>query len=85
MRENGADVSAGGPRSRHADNGTVGAARHLGPERGMPLWLKIVTGILSLAMIGALAFAGFWFVRLQSNISKAPLNAGGGKYGRSGE
>jgi LCP family protein required for cell wall assembly len=78
MRENGADVSAGGPRSRHADNGTVGAARHLGPERGMPLWLKIVTGILSLAMIGALAFAGFWFVRLQSNISKAPLNAGGG-------
>jgi LCP family protein required for cell wall assembly len=44
----------------------------------MPLWLKIVTGILSLAMIGALAFAGFWFIRLQSNISKAPLNAGGG-------
>jgi LCP family protein required for cell wall assembly len=44
----------------------------------MPVWLKIVTGILSLAMIGALAFAGFWFVRLQSNISKAPLNAGGG-------
>ncbi|MDQ0672898.1 LCP family protein required for cell wall assembly [Pseudarthrobacter siccitolerans] len=71
-------MSAGGPRSRHAENGTVGAARHLGPERGMPLWLKIVTGILSLAMIGALAFAGFWFIRLQSNISKAPLNAGGG-------
>jgi LCP family protein required for cell wall assembly len=44
----------------------------------MPVWLKIVTGVLSLAMIGALAFAGFWFVRLQSNISKAPLNAGGG-------
>ena len=44
----------------------------------MPVWLKIVTGILSLVMIGALAFAGFWFVRLQSNISKAPLNAGGG-------
>ncbi|MDQ0923494.1 LCP family protein required for cell wall assembly [Pseudarthrobacter sp. W1I19] len=78
MRDNGADVSAGGPRSRHAEDGTVGAARHLGPERGMPVWLKIVTGILSLAMIGALAFAGFWFVRLQSNISKAPLNAGGG-------
>jgi LCP family protein required for cell wall assembly len=44
----------------------------------MPVWLKIVTGVLSLVMIGALAFAGFWFVRLQSNISKAPLNAGGG-------
>jgi LCP family protein required for cell wall assembly len=44
----------------------------------MPVWLKIVTGIVSLAMIGALAFAGFWFIKLQSNISKAPLNAGGG-------
>ena len=71
-------MSAGGPRSRHAEDGTVGAARHLGRDRGMPLWLKVVTGVLSLAMIGALAFAGFWFVRLQSNISKAPLNAGGG-------
>ncbi|MET1086784.1 MAG: LCP family protein [Arthrobacter sp.] len=44
----------------------------------MPVWLKIVTGVVSLAMIGALAFAGFWFIKLQSNISKAPLNAGGG-------
>lgn len=71
-------MSAGGPTSRHAEDGTVGAARHLGRDRAMPLWLKIVTGVLSLAMIGALAFAGFWFIRLQSNISKAPLNAGGG-------
>nr|WP_201298507.1 LCP family protein [Arthrobacter sp. 9AX] len=44
----------------------------------MPVWLKIVTGIVSLALVGALAFAGFWFIKLQSNISKAPLNAGGG-------
>jgi LCP family protein required for cell wall assembly len=44
----------------------------------MPVWLKILTGVLSLAMVGALAFAGFWFLRLQNNISKAPLNAGGG-------
>ena len=64
--------------SRHADDGTVGAARHLGPVRGMPLWLKITTGVLSVALVGALAFAGFWFLRLQGNISKAPLNAGGG-------
>jgi LCP family protein required for cell wall assembly len=77
-RENGADVSAAGPVSRHAENGTVGAARHLGPVRGMPLWLKIVTAVLSVAIVAAVAFAGFWFVRLQSNISKAPLNAGGG-------
>ncbi|WP_156507453.1 LCP family protein [Arthrobacter sp. OY3WO11] len=44
----------------------------------MPTWLKIVTGVLSLAMVAGLAFAGFWFLRLQSNLSKAPLNAGGG-------
>jgi LCP family protein required for cell wall assembly len=77
-RENGADMSAGGPVSRHAEDGTLGAARHLGPLRGMPSWLKVVTGVLALAMVGGLAFAGFWFLRLQSNISKAPLNAGGG-------
>lgn len=44
----------------------------------MPVWLKVVTAILSVAIIGGLAFAGFWYLRLQNNISKAPLNAGGG-------
>jgi LCP family protein required for cell wall assembly len=46
--------------------------------RAMPLWLKITTAVLSVALVGALAFAGFWFLRLQGNISRAPLNAGGG-------
>ncbi|MET3771982.1 LCP family protein required for cell wall assembly [Arthrobacter nitrophenolicus] len=67
-----------GPVSRHAHDSALGTARHLGPFRGMPVWLKIVTGVLSLAIIGGLAFAGFWYLRLQNNISKAPLNAGGG-------
>jgi LCP family protein required for cell wall assembly len=71
-------MSAGEPVSGHAADGTPGAARHLGALRGMPMWLKIVTGVLSLAMVAGLAFAGFWFLRLQSNLSKAPLNAGGG-------
>lgn len=44
----------------------------------MPVWLKVVTALLSVAIVGGLAFAGFWFLRLQGNISKAPLNAGGG-------
>ncbi|WP_435896678.1 LCP family protein [Pseudarthrobacter oxydans] len=44
----------------------------------MPVWLKVVTAVVSVAMIGGIAFAGFWFLRLQNNISKAPLNAGGG-------
>ena len=77
-RENGADVSAGEPVSGHTEDGTLGAARHLGTLRGMPVWLKIVTAVLSLVILGGLAFAGFWFVRLQNNISRAPLNAGGG-------
>lgn len=78
-RDNGLDGPAGaGPVSRHADGGTVGAARHLGRISGMPVWLKVVTAILSVAIVGGLAFAGFWFLRLQGNISKAPLNAGGG-------
>ena len=55
----------------------MGAARHLGPVRGMPVWLKVVTALLSVAIVGGLAFAGFWYLRLQGNISKAPLNAGG--------
>jgi LCP family protein required for cell wall assembly len=77
-RDNGADLSAGpGPVSRHANGGAVGAARHLGPLRGMPLWLKAVTGVVAVVLVAAMAFAGFWFFRLQNNISKAPLNAGG--------
>lgn len=78
MRDNGADLAAGaGPVSRHAQDVAVGAARHLGALRGMPVWLKVVTAVLSLAIVAGLAFAGFWFLRLQNNISKAPLNAGG--------
>ena len=77
-RDDGAEVSTGGPASRHAEDGTLGAARHLGSLRGMPVWLKVVTAVVSVAMIGGIAFAGFWFLRLQNNISKAPLNAGGG-------
>lgn len=43
----------------------------------MPIWLKAVTGVVALVLVAAIAFAGFWFIRLQGNISKAPLNAGG--------
>ena len=77
-RDDGAEVSTGGPASRHAEEGTLGAARHLGSLHGMPVWLKVVTAVVSVAMIGGIAFAGFWFLRLQNNISRAPLNAGGG-------
>jgi LCP family protein required for cell wall assembly len=45
-------------------------------RKGLPLWLKITTGVVSLALVAGVAFAAFWFVRLQSNITKAPLSAG---------
>ncbi|KQR01834.1 transcriptional regulator [Arthrobacter sp. Leaf141] len=80
-QDNGADSAAGaGPVSRHSDASAAGAgtARHLGPIRRMPIWLKAVTAVLAVVLVGGLAFAGFWFFRLQNNISKAPLNAGGG-------
>ncbi|MFI2562713.1 LCP family protein [Paenarthrobacter sp. NPDC018779] len=44
--------------------------------KGLPVWLKIVTGVVSLALVAGVAFAAFWFIRLQSNITKAPLSAG---------
>jgi anionic cell wall polymer biosynthesis LytR-Cps2A-Psr (LCP) family protein len=44
----------------------------------MPQWLKVTTAVVSILVVGGLAFAGFWYFRLQSNISKAPLSAGSG-------
>lgn len=44
----------------------------------MPVWLKVTTGVVSVLVLGGLAFGGFWFFRLQSQISKAPLTAGNG-------
>lgn len=78
-REYGADLSAGsGPVSRHAEDAALGAARHLGPQRRMPVWLKVATALVTVVVVGGLAFAGYWYFRLQSNISKAPLSAGDG-------
>ncbi|MBT2531403.1 LCP family protein [Arthrobacter sp. ISL-48] len=44
----------------------------------MPQWVKVTTAIVSILVVGGLAFAGFWYFRLQSNISRAPLSAGNG-------
>ena len=56
----------------------MGAARHLGSQRRMPVWLKVATAVVTVVVVGGLAFAGYWYFRLQSNISKAPLTAGDG-------
>ena len=73
-REYGAGASAGaGPVSRHADAGAVGVARHFGGQRRMPGWLKVTTAVLTVVLLGGLGFAGYWYFRLQSNITTAPL------------
>lgn len=45
----------------------------------MPGWLKIGTAVVSILLVGVIAFGAYWAVRLQGNISKAALGAGGEK------
>ncbi|WP_426995850.1 LCP family protein [Pseudarthrobacter sp. N5] len=79
-REEVAGESARTPAAaRHGEDPAVGPARHLGSERGMPFWLKATTAVVSVILLGGLAFAGYWYFRLQSNISTAPLGAGNSK------
>ncbi|WLQ06192.1 LCP family protein [Arthrobacter oryzae] len=62
--------------ARHSDNKAMGPARHLGALRGKPAWFKVASAVVALLLVGGLAFAAFWVIRLQMNISKAPLGAG---------
>ncbi len=64
--------------ARHSDDPTLGPARHLGVGRGTPAWLKIGTGIVAVMLVGVVAFGAYWVIRLQGNITKAPLSAGTG-------
>ncbi|WP_231497283.1 LCP family protein [Arthrobacter sp. MA-N2] len=43
---------------------------------GLPVWLKVTAAAVSVLLIAGIAFAAYWVIRLQSNISKAPLTAG---------
>jgi LCP family protein required for cell wall assembly len=63
------------PAARHAEDSRLGAARHLN-VRHMPTWLKVTTAVVAVVLAGGLAFAGYWYFRLQSNISTAALGAG---------
>lgn len=44
--------------------------------KGLPPWLKITAASVSVLLVAGIAFAAYWVIRLQSNISKAPLSAG---------
>lgn len=52
--------------------------RHARTRRALPLWAKILGGVVALGLVGAIAFAGYWTWRLQNNIHEAPLSAGHG-------
>ncbi|MDR7080865.1 LCP family protein required for cell wall assembly [Arthrobacter ginsengisoli] len=45
----------------------------------MPGWLKIGTAVVSVLLVGVLAFGGYWVIRLQGNLNKAALGAGSEK------
>ncbi|QQQ60897.1 LCP family protein [Paenarthrobacter ureafaciens] len=73
-RPQGTGTAAPG-EARHGGD-PEGTPRHMNAPKGLPLWLKIVTGVVSVALVAGVAFAAFWFIRLQNNITKAPLSAG---------
>ncbi|UKA61077.1 LCP family protein [Arthrobacter sp. FW306-04-A] len=60
--------------ARHGE--APGTPRHMNAPKGLPLWLKITAVSVSVLLVAGIAFAAFWVIRLQSNISKAPLSAG---------
>lgn len=45
----------------------------------MPGWLKVGAVVVSVLLVGVLAFGAYWVIRLQGNLSKAALGAGGDK------
>ncbi|MCB5275677.1 Biofilm regulatory protein A [Arthrobacter sp. SO5] len=81
-RDNRADGTAPPVRSvaaaRHTEDPAVGPARHLGAQHGLPGWLKIGTIVVSVLLVGVIAFGAYWTLRLQGNITKASLGAGNG-------
>ncbi|GAB4100092.1 LCP family protein [Sinomonas halotolerans] len=55
-----------GPTPRHLSTG----ARHRA--------LRIAAVVVAVALVGVLVLAGYWFLRLQTNLRQAPLSAGTG-------
>jgi LCP family protein required for cell wall assembly len=62
--------------ARQTEDPSVGPARHLGAAGQTPTWLKIGTAVVSVLLVGVLAFGAYWVVRLQGNLTKSPLSAG---------
>ncbi|WP_445154318.1 LCP family protein [Arthrobacter sp. Hor0625] len=65
-----------GAAARHTDETAVGPARHLAAARRIPGWLKATTIVLSVMLVGVIAFGAYWVIRLQGNITTQALGAG---------
>lgn len=50
--------TAGPAGARHGEDAD-GTPRHMRVPKGLPLWLKIVTGVVSVALVAGVAFAAF--------------------------
>lgn len=66
--------AAGTPRSEPPENQEP-AGRHFKGRRKAPMWLKIVAVTLSGALVLGLGTAGVLVMKLQNNVTTAPLNA----------
>ncbi|MEW1810159.1 LCP family protein [Pseudarthrobacter phenanthrenivorans] len=78
-RKSSGQDQVGSSPSAYPGQGELYAAssRHRRPARRVPRWLKAVTAVVSVLLLGAVAFGGYWAWRLQSNISTSELTAGG--------
>lgn len=68
---------AGGDQQREpSGRGSSAPSRHFRSKHGSPLWLKIVALSLAVILAGGIVFATVQLLRLQSNLTTAPLNLG---------
>lgn len=71
--ETGAAKAAGTPRSG-PDNSNEPAGRHYRPHQKAPLWLRIAALTLCSVLVIGVGTAGALFIKLQSNVTTAPLD-----------
>lgn len=69
-----AKAAAASPRGHVPDGPPIG--RHFTPRHKAPLWLKITAVALSGVLVLVLGTAGVLVMKLQQNVTTAPLNAG---------
>lgn len=78
-RADAAPAAPSSPRRsgvHHARPNGSAPLRHARPLGRRHLALKIIGGVVALVLVGVIAFAGYWFIRLGSNLHQAPLSAG---------